>query len=172
MYRFEGEKIAKGRGQGIKIEIDKRTLLLIIEYSKKYDSAQKAMTYLKGNNLIDPTIADSTYKRKMYRLQEYKDMMKSRDNMIKDKYDKVVALRSKNYSYKKISTITGLSYDTVYGICKKTSTLCEPKKRNLTTSSAKEEVKLWSDNYFHGRIPTSDTIEAFKLLGLEPPKNK
>ena len=171
MYRFEGEKIAK-RGQGIKAFIPEDHLQLIVEYSKKYKSTQKAVIELKKSFKIDPEIAHTTYVRRLYKFEPYKEMVRAKEQLIKDKHDEVIRLRKQNVSYRNISKTTGVPYDTVYKIVYNNSDIPRAeKKKPIEPLTAKEKVKLWNDNYFPGRVPTTATIKAFKLLGLEPPKN-
>lgn len=170
MYRFEGEKIAK-RGQGIRANIPEDHLQLIVEYSKKYKSTQKAVIELKKMFKIDPSIAHTTYARRLYKFEPYKKMVEEKEQLVKDKYSEIIKLRKDNVSYRNISNITGVPYDTVYKIIYNNSDIPRvEKKKPIEPTTAKERVKLWNDNYFPGRVPTTSTIEAFKLLGLEPPK--
>ena len=169
MYKFEGDKISK-RNTKKEIKVDQSVLLLIIKYINKYKSSDKAFRYLKANKFIDTNIADSTYKRKLSRLPEYKAMMNARSLKSNERYDRVINLKKQGFSHSKIALKVGLTYDVVYGILKRNNTTCEPKERTMSLAAARTKVDNWYKDFFNGKIPTTETLQAFKLLGLEPPK--
>ena len=169
MYKFEGELIKK-RNVKQKIDVPYHKLMIIIRAIKKTGSTVQALKNLKDNGVIDPSVHNQTYKRNLYKTPEYAEIVQSKEEDRKERDKYIVSLRKKGLNYDAISRLTCLNYNTIYSICNKKGFTKKLKgKRKLTNNTAQSVVDYWNRTSFKGKVATKETLEAFELLGLEPP---
>lgn len=151
------------------------TIDLIIDKCIELGGLKPAMKYLRNNNIIKIDYCDDVYAESVRSNDRYQEWKNQKEQKLKDRNTKIFSLKQDGRTNKEVAKIMKVSATTVYNVVSKniktvkrspSKHISNVKKRSIRL------VKLWNDNYFPGRVPTTATIEAFKLLGLEPPKNK
>jgi len=172
MYRFEGEKIAKVRGTKERVYLTEKALTPIMELGKKYNSIDKAVKEMKENGLIDASVSLSTYKKNLYALDSYKEWLQEKEQF-KKQFDKdTQRLFEGGMNMYKISKYLNVTYAKVWNSLNRDKKKVKDKTYQSKLKTAKKIVDYWNNNRLQGSIMTTQTRNAFKLLGLEPPKNK
>jgi len=140
---------------------------------KKYvdiNCLHTAINELRDNNIIDSRISFSAYKRRLQEYEPYLDLKEQEKQEYNKLCEKVVNLRMQGVKYDDIVKITGVKYSSIWNIINKHMKLKstdDVRKQQTVINRAEKKVKIWNDNYYHGRIPTRDTLEAFNILGLK-----
>jgi hypothetical protein len=148
--------------------IPEHKMLSLISAINKFGSTIMAIKTLKKSGVIDPNISIQTYKKNLYKMDEYKAFVKKREDKKNAKRKYILTLHKKGISYFEIVKKSNTCYNTVYSICniynKEKEQVIKKKQIN---KDAKNKVDYWSKTKFDGRIATQETLEAFKKLGLQ-----
>ena len=122
---------------------------------------QKTGEISKDNSL-------SSYTYNLRKTKEYHEILKSLQEMRKQRDKKLLDMQNDGLSYREIAEKTGLSYDTIYGTFVRYNKVKRIRvTRGETKTSQKKLVEDWNKNYYHGRVPTLQTKKAFEALNLE-----
>jgi Mor family transcriptional regulator len=177
MYKFEGDKIADGKTNcyksNKKIEISASILGLITVRAIELDSLDLALKQLLSERKIDNRVSVGTYKKKLSKHRSYIKWRKLKNADKKREEQVVKALNRDGLNYYEISKKVNISYQSVWNIINRN----RRKKKTDDEGKVKTQqnkyqsiVDYWNRTHFEGKQPTLSTIEAFKFLGLEPPK--
>tara|TARA_R100000544_G_C2168289_1_gene30972 strand:+ start:21 stop:500 length:480 start_codon:yes stop_codon:yes gene_type:complete len=110
----------------------------------------------------------SAYTYNLRKTKEYHEILKSLQDLKKQRDNKLLDMQSNGLSYRDIAKQTGLSYDTIYGTFVRYNKVKRIRvTRGNTKTSQKRLVEDWDKNYYPGRVPTLQTRKAFEALNLE-----
>ena len=171
MYRFENKP---SRELGVKnhrryVILDEVKDLILKKYAD-VNCLHTAINELRDNNIIDSRISFSAYKRRLQEYEPYLNLREQQRQEYNDLCENVIGLRMQGVKYKDIVKITGVKYSSIWNIINKhmkVTNTDDVRKQQTVINRAEKKVKIWNDNYYHGRIPTRDTLEAFNILGLK-----
>jgi hypothetical protein len=151
------------------IYIKENVLKLITKKAIELNSLEKALKTLLNQKVIDDRVCISTYRKNLKKLDDYKKWRQAKNNERQMFIEQVVTLNNAGFDVNTIAEKTNNSYSSVWNILNRYN---KPKikKKSQDTELAKLTVAYWNKYHFEGQKPTAQTIEAFKILGLEPPK--
>ena len=175
MYRFENKP---SRELGVKnhrryVILDEVKDLILKKYAD-VNCLHTAINELRDNNIIDSRISFSAYKRRLQEYEPYLDLKEQQRQEYNDLCEKVVSLRMQGEKYDDIVKITGVKYSSIWNILNKHIKLKstdDVKNQQTVIQRSQKKVKDWNKNYYPGRIPTKDTLQAFDILGLTIKQN-
>lgn len=153
----------------VRADIPINHLFCIIDEVRENKHTENAIKKLKNNGVISSQYSDSCYKRRLYKMAKYRQLMEDIKKEKKDYKQKIIDLKKQGKTYKEIIEATGVNYNTIYSIINKTYVKEKREEGELTQTKARSIVRWVKANPMEGRFYTQETKDAFELLGLKLP---
>jgi hypothetical protein len=152
-----------------KRDITPKNIEDILAYIKKVKNTHRAIRDLKESGVIPSDISQSCYKRRLCENTKYRKLMEWVKAEKVRYHQEVIDLKMKGYGYKEIYQLTGINYNTIYSILKKSKSQKSRDMTGLTERKAKTIVNWIKSNPIDGRFLTQQAKDAFEFLGLKIP---